>query len=152
MTHQIIDIRQRPELKSAAARWFHEKWQLPQEVYLESITAAAAEKVEIPRWYLVMQEEQIIGGCGVIENDFHDRKDLTPNLCALFVEKTFRKKGIAGQLLDFVCQDMAAAGNETLYLLTDHTAFYERYGWQFLCLVHEEGTSQEAWMYVHYQK
>ena len=29
-------------------------------------------------------------------------------------------------------------GIDTLYLVTDHTSFYERYGWQFLCTVQTE--------------
>ncbi len=34
-----------------------------------------------------------------------------------------------------------------IYLVTDHTGFYERYGWEFLCTVGcEDGTSR---MYVH---
>ena len=37
-----------------------------------------------------------ISGAGVIENDFHDRKDLTPNLCALFVEERKCGRGEPG--------------------------------------------------------
>ena len=43
-------------------------------------------------------------------NDFHDRKDLTPNVCALYVEPELRCRGIAGQLLAHICKDMAAKG------------------------------------------
>ncbi len=46
----------------------------------------------------------------VIENDFHEYKHLTPNLCALFVEKEYRKKGIAKYILDFVIKDMKDIG------------------------------------------
>ena len=31
--------------------------------------------------------------------------------------------------------ELAAQGIETLYLVTDHTAFYERYSWHFLTTV-----------------
>ena len=74
-------------------------------------------------------------GAGVIANDFHDRKDLTPNLCALFVEPPWRGRGTAGRLLDFIRRDLGAMGIPRLYLVTDHTAFYERYGWTFLTMV-----------------
>ena len=40
-------------------------------------------------------------------------------------------------------------GIQTLYLLTDHTHFYERYGWEFLCMVEEEGDRGESRLYVH---
>ena len=89
----------------------------------------------MPQWYLAMNGEDIAGGLGVIENDYHNRKDLSPNVCAVYVEEAFRSRGIAGMLLEAVCSDMAAQGIDTLYLLTDHDSFYERYGWEFHCLV-----------------
>lgn len=49
---------------------------------------------------------QIIAGAGVIENDFHDRKDLVLNLCALYVEESYRQQNIARQLLDSARADM----------------------------------------------
>ena len=78
---------------------------------------------------------RLLAGAGVIANDFHDRKDLTPNLCALFVEPPWRGRGTAGRLLDFIRRDLGAMGIPRLYLVTDHTAFYERYGWTFLTMV-----------------
>ena len=41
----------------------------------------------------------------VIENDFHNRKDLTPNVCAVYVEENYRCQRIAGKLLEYVCED-----------------------------------------------
>ena len=107
------------------------------------------EKGAVPQWYTVMDGERIIAGCGVIENDFHDRRDLAPNVCAVYVEEDFRNRGIAGELLRFVCQDMNLQGINTLYLLTDHTGFYERYGWEFLCMVRGDGEERMSRMYVH---
>lgn len=31
---------------------------------------------------------------GSIANDFHDRKDLTPNICAVYTEEAYRGRGI----------------------------------------------------------
>ncbi len=79
----------------------------------------------------------IIAGCGIIENDSHDRPDLAPNLCALYVEEAHRGRGIAGQLLDHACAETGRQGLDYLYLVTDHVGFYERYGWEYLGDVHE---------------
>ena len=76
-----------------------------------------------------------MAGAGVIENDFHDRKDLHPNLCALFVEENWRGQGMARYILRRVREDMAGMGIEKLYLVTDHTDFYEKCGWSFLTMV-----------------
>ena len=91
----------------------------------------------------------MIAGVGVIENDFHERKDLTPNVCALYVEEKYRCRGIAGKLLKLVRDDMENKGISPLYLITEHTSFYERYGWEFLCMVKEEDSNNMIRMYVH---
>ena len=68
-------------------------------------------KTGIPQWYVIVDgQRNIIAGTGVIENDFYDRKDLTPNLCALFVEERKRGRGIAGVVPDFVRKDLASLG------------------------------------------
>ena len=138
-----------PALKDRAAEWFHRKWGIPLEAYRESMDQCLAGEAPVPQWYMVMEGEEIIAGAGVIANDFHDRKDLTPNVCAVYVEEARRCRGIAGRLLQFVREDMARQGIHTLYLLTDHTSFYERYGWQFLCMAQGDGEEEPSRMYVY---
>lgn len=82
---EIINLRERTEWTEAAAAWFHFKWEIAQEEYEKSIRESQQTQGAIPRWYLVTDNREIIAGVGVIENDFHKRKDLTPNLCALYV-------------------------------------------------------------------
>lgn len=146
--YSIVRLADRPDMKEEAARWFHEKWGIPLEAYLESMEECLAKKGPVPSWYLAVEGLRIIGGMGVIKNDFHNRKDLTPNVCAVYTETDRRSRGVAGALLAYVSRDMASRGIETLYLLTDHTSFYERYGWEFLCMVQGDG-QEEARMYVH---
>lgn len=149
MDYQIIRLIDRPWLKEQAALWFHEKWGIPLEAYRESMEECLTKKTAVPQWYMAMENEQIIGGLGVIENDFHDRKDLAPNVCAVYTEQARRGEGIAGALLRYVCADMREKGIDTLYLVTDHTSFYERYGWEFLCMVQGDGEPEMTRMYVH---
>ncbi len=146
---EIYKIREHSEMADAAAEWFHSKWGIPLEAYKESINTCLKNGSGVPQWYVAMEDQKMIGGLGVIENDFHDRKDLTPNVCAVYVEKEYRLKGIARKLLDFVCNDMHNSGIDTLYLVTDHTSFYERYGWKFLCMVQGDGEPDMTRMYVH---
>lgn len=135
MKYEIIRIIDKPEIKERVAQWFHEKWGIPLEAYLKSMEECIVAKKPVPQWYVAMDADRIIGGLGVIENDFHNRKDLTPNVCAVYTEKDKRGNGVAGALLNYACADMKEKGIVTLYLITDHTSFYERYGWEFLCMV-----------------
>lgn len=149
MDYKIVRLTDRPELKEQAARWFHEKWGIPLEAYMESMEECLEEKGPVPQWYMALDGERIIGGMGVIENDFHDRKDLAPNVCAIYTEEDWRGRGVAGSLLRYVCADMREMGIDPLYLITDHTSFYERYGWEYLCMVQGEGEAEKIRMYIH---
>ena len=146
--YAYISLRERRQLKDRAAEWFHSKWGVPQEAYLECMEAYLNNETEYG-WYLCLDGNRIIGGLGVIENDFHDRKDFTPNICAVYTEEEYRCKGIAGHLLDMVVEDLKSKGVTPIYLVTDHTSFYERYGWEFLCMVQGDGEPGLIRMYVH---
>ena len=122
----FLDLRMRPELKGPAARWFSSKWRVPESAYLECMEAYLSGKTEYG-WYLCLAGEQIAGGLGVIDNDFHQRKDLTP----------------------MAVEDLRAKGISPAYLVTDHTGFYERYGWEYLCPVQCDGEETPSRMYIH---
>ena len=145
---QFIVLRDRKELKDKAAQWFHEKWGVPKEAYLECIDAYLSGETEFG-WYLCMDGDRIVGGMGVIENDFHDRKDLAPNVCAVYTEEEYRGRGIAGKLLNLVVEDQRAHGVSPLYLVTDHTNFYERYGWEFFCMAQGDDEPEQTRLYIH---
>lgn len=146
--YRYINLREKPDLKDRAAQWFHAKWGVPKEAYLECMDAYLDGATELG-WYLCLDGEKIVGGLGVIENDFHDRKDLTPNVCAVYTEEEYRGQGIAGKLLNMVVDDLRAKGISPAYLVTDHMGFYERYGWEFLCMVQGDGEPDLTRMYIH---
>ncbi len=145
---KYITLRERPEIKEDAACWFNQKWGVPREAYLECMEAYLSGETEYG-WYLCLDEDRIVGGMGVIENDFHDRPDLTPNVCAVYTEEDYRGRGIAGKLLDFVVEDMRSKGISPVYLVTDHEGFYEKYGWEFLTMVQGDGEPDMTRMYIH---
>ena len=147
-TFRYIALRERPELKSAAAAWFHDKWGVPENAYLACMDAYLNGETEYG-WYLCLDRGRIVGGLGVIENDFHDRKDLSPNVCAVYTEPDCRRRGIAGTLLNLAVDDMRSKGISPLYLVTDHVGFYERYGWEFLCMVRSEDRPEMSRLYIH---
>lgn len=142
--YDIISLRSQPRWRMPAARWFAARWGIPLDEYLASIDECIRGAAPVPQWYIVTGVEpgRIVAGAGVITNDFHDRKDLAPNVCALYVEPELRRCGIAGLLLEHICEDMAARGVGTLYLITEHTSFYERYGWGHLCMARGDDGEQ----------
>ncbi len=145
---KYITLREYPEIMDSAADWFNSKWGVPKEAYLECMQSYLSGETELG-WYLCLDGDKIIGGMGVIENDFHDRKDLTPNVCAVYTEESYRKKGVAGVLLNMVVDDLKSKGISPVYLVTDHTGFYERYGWEFFCMAQGDGEPDMTRLYIH---
>ena len=145
---KIVPLRAAPERRNTAVDWFSSKWRIPRSAYEESIGACVNGASKTPQWYIAVNAKgNIIGGLGLIDNDFHDRPDLTPNVCAVFVEKEFRGQGVAKALLNYVRRDAFSLDYERLYLITDHTAFYERCGWTFKCMAHDVSGGGEIRLY-----
>lgn len=147
-----VTLREKPELLNVAGEWFHSKWGVPKEAYIECMESYLNHETEYG-WYLCLDQEKIVAGLGVIDNDFHLRKDLAPNICAVYTDIEYRKRGIAGKLLTMAVEDLRSKGITPVYLVTEHTSFYERYGWEFLCMVQEESEEEEepsmTRMYIH---
>ncbi len=149
MSYEFVKLKDRSEMKERAASWFSAKWGIAQEIYLKHIEAYITSNTD-HGWYLCLHNgDEIIGGIGVIENDFHERKDLRPNICALYVEAKHRRKGIAKKLLALVVDDMKEKGIDTLYLVSDLKGFYERCGWQYLGKVKEDDGQHMIDIFMH---
>lgn len=144
----IFGLREKPELMLNAAAWFHAKWGVPEDAYLTCMKSYLNCETEYG-WYLCLDGDRIVAGLGVVENDFHDRNDLAPNICAVYTEEACRGRGIAGRLLNLAVEDLRSKGISPVYLVTNHVGFYEKYGWEFLCMVRGDGESEKSRLYVH---
>lgn len=66
-TYPIIRITEQPALIRPAAAWFHSTFSVPEEAYRASMQESVKSISVVPQWYLVLDEDAIIAGCGVIE-------------------------------------------------------------------------------------
>lgn len=58
MNYEIVRLTDRPELKEQAAVWFHEKWGIPLEAYMESMNECLKGEKNIPQWYVAMEKSR----------------------------------------------------------------------------------------------
>lgn len=57
-TYDIIPLRENPQWRIPAARWFHEKWDIPMEEYLTSIDECIRGASAVPQWYVPWREKK----------------------------------------------------------------------------------------------
>ena len=138
LNYKIISITDNEDYIIKASEFFHNIWNIDINEYILSMKESLNRKLAFPRWYIALIDDEIIGGVGVIFNDFHKAKDLYPNICALYVKEEYRNKKIATNLINKVCSDLISYKINKVYLITSHTNFYEKLGFKYLKDVHEE--------------
>ena len=69
-SQSIIAIRDQPIYLERAISYFSSKWGIAPEVYRKSISDGISTTAPLPRWYLLILNDEIIGSYGLIENDF----------------------------------------------------------------------------------
>lgn len=129
----IISVRDNPEYSDRTIDYFTAKWRIPQIIYQDCIANSITTTSPLPRWYLLVNSiDVIIGGFGLITNDFISRQDLWPWLCALYVEEPYRGHAFGAKMLEHGKREAKRLGYEKLYLCTDHIGYYEKYGWRYI--------------------
>ena len=148
---QIINIRENPQWIDRAAGYFSSRWNLDKKLYLDSMNDSLTTTQPLPRWYLMLRKTEnaddiIIGGFGLIDNDFMVRTDLYPWMCALYIEPAERKKQLGSKLLIHSRSEAAALGFDKVYLNTDHIGYYEKYDWNYIGdFAHQSGTDARVY-------
>lgn len=129
MGFKIIGVRENSEYLTKAIDYFTEKWGIDRRIYEDCISNSITTQSPLPRWFLMLNNDEIIGSYGLITNDFISRQDLYPWFCALYIEEKYRGKELGGRLLEHGRIEAAKLGYKKVYLATDHNGYYERYGW-----------------------
>lgn len=142
MSYKIIGIRENPEFAEQAIQYFSERWGIEERIYRDSIANSLTTSSKLPRFYLITESNRVIGGFGLITNDFISRQDLFPYLCALYIEEDKRGNKLGSVLLEHGRKESKRLGFDKLYLCTDHNGYYEKYNWRFI------GVGYHPWNHV----
>ncbi|HEJ7260040.1 TPA: GNAT family N-acetyltransferase [Serratia marcescens] len=129
----MISVRQAPELAPRAIAYFQRHWATAETLmmYEDAINRSLGAVNPLPQWYLLMENDQILGCAGLITNDFISRGELYPWLCALYVEEAQRGRGHGAKLIEHVAAETRRLGFPQLHLCTDLEGYYERSGFVY---------------------
>ena len=117
-------------------KWYlKSKWaynQALQNIYDDCFAHCKKAAAPLPQWYVLMEDERMIGCAGLITNDFISRMDLYPWICSVYVEEDKRGNGLGELLINKAKADAQKAGFRNVYLCTDHVGYYEHYGFTYI--------------------
>lgn len=130
----IQNVKQYAGGLEAACTYIHSQWgnQDNYAFYYDALKHSGGADQPLPHFYLLLEEEQIIGCYALITNDFISRHDLYPWFACLFVEPEFRGKELGKMMMKHALKEARNKGFDTIYLTTDHQDYYEKYGWERL--------------------
>lgn len=72
--------------------------------------------------------DQIVGFCSFVLKDIVDLA-YSPYIAIVYVDPTFRGKGISKELVEIAEQELIAEGFQGVYIVTQHVGLYEKWGY-----------------------
>lgn len=127
----VVELSTRMDLLEKAILYFWNCWgnQDNYKFYADCITHSVDANKALPKFYVVLHENEIVASYALLTNDIISRQDLYPWFACLFVNPEHRNKGYATQLLQHGLSQAKQKGFSELYLSSDMEDFYEKQGW-----------------------
>ncbi len=118
-------------------------------IYEDCINHCINAENPLPQWYLLENEDEIIGCAGLITNDFISRMDLYPWICAIFVDEKHRGNNYTSLLIEKAKDDAQRFGYKSINLCTEMIGFYEKHEFKFIGVgYHPWGESSRIYQYI----
>ena len=127
--YSYITLMEKPEIKDAAAMWFHSKWGVPKEAYLECMDAYLNKETK-NGWYLCLDGEKIVGLISLRSGN---------HISLLFVDEAYHRRGIGTALVKYLQEYMLQNTKHTKV-----TVFASPYGIPFYHKVGFKDIGQET--------
>ena len=85
--------------------------------------------------YLLTDNEKLVSFAVLAEQDEINVPELSPWIGFVYTFSEYRGKHNAGKLINHICNILKSDGTENVYVSTEETGLYEKYGFTFLKLM-----------------
>jgi len=89
-----------------------------------------SKEKELPKCYMMLKGDSIIGFYQLVEQELIMRKDLTPWITCIFIDEHERGQRLSFKLLEHGRTIAGKLGYTKVYLTTDHIQLYEKFGFR----------------------
>lgn len=121
------------------AQWFYDEWgDFYPNLTVNDITERLEQRTNtdtIPLALVAVEDNKVVGTVSIKQHDMDTRMQYSPWLASLYVEKTYRHKGVSVRLIQAGINKAIELGIKSIYLYTiipKHKAFYLSRSWRFV--------------------
>lgn len=80
-------------------------------------------------FYVLLQDQQIIGCCGLVEKNSLMNASVGPWMMSLYVDEHYRGHNYGQLLINHVLHQAYLQGHSKIYLVTNSGDYYQKQGW-----------------------
>ena len=84
-----------------------------------------------PKVFMMTDVDKLVSFCTLAKKDDIPDTELTPWIGFVYTFPKYRGKHLAGKLIRHAENEARTAGYEKVFISTDHTGLYEKYGYTF---------------------
>lgn len=127
---KIVELREKPDFFDEAVDFFWKQWGSDENYNFnhDCMVHSCKTNSDLPRFYLAIKNNKIIGSYALLRNDLVSRQDLSPWFACLYIVPEWRGNALGSSLLKHAVNEAHKKGFEHLYLCTDLEGYYVKYG------------------------
>lgn len=131
---QIVSVKQSPVGKNETLDYIKRVWDgnTQASLFFDMITKEPMGDDELGNFYVLIQDQEIIGCCGLVKHDVVTSRNYYPWVTSLYINEEYRGRNYGQLLLNHVGHIAQLMGYKKLYLTTGKTDYYRRNGWKEL--------------------
>jgi GNAT superfamily N-acetyltransferase len=126
----IVSLKDLPHYRQALTDYVNNNWKGVLDPFTDVLSELFSAKKELPKCYMMLKDDNIIGFYQLVEQELLIRKDLSPWITCVFIDKQERGQRLSSKLLEHGRTVAGKLGYEKVYLTTDHIQFYEKFGFR----------------------
>ncbi|MFC1948936.1 GNAT family N-acetyltransferase [Chloroflexota bacterium] len=126
----IVSLKDLPNYRQTLTDYVENNWKPVFKPFTEVLNEIFSGEKELPKCYRMLKDDNIIGFYQLVDQELIIRKDLSPWITTVFIDKQERGQRLSSKLLEHGRTVAGKLGYTKVYLTTSHIQFYEKFGFR----------------------
>lgn len=126
----IVSLKDLPNYRQTLTDYVENNWKQVFKPFTEVLNEIFSGEKELPKCYVMLKDDSIIGFYQLVKQELILRKDLSPWITCVFIDKQERGQRLSSKLLEHGRTVAGKLGYTKVYLATGEIQFYEKFGFR----------------------